>query len=152
MTVGAPPEPPNDGDLNSGNGEEPPRGTRADQIFAAFVVFHITNRHIYRLVEKFTFNRIYRGFKNYGIGAVIEAIRWHVDVPTESEDGLKIRNDFRAYYARLFHVGHPEWKGFFRCRVLRSKNKPAFKHDLPPQIDPDDLGGDDLDDKLRDLL
>ena len=47
--------------------------------------YHKQNPHVYDLVERFTFDIIKRGYKNYSINSVFERIRWHTDVETEGE-------------------------------------------------------------------
>ena len=100
--------------------------SRADQIYANFVIFHITNPQVWKKFKFFTFDRINRGFKNYGAGAIFERIRWDTDTPTTKEDDLKLCNDYRAYYARMFHIAFPQYDGFFRNRKLRSQDYPGF--------------------------
>ena len=47
----------------------------------------------------------------------IERIRWETAIQT-SDPHLKINNNHRAYYARLWMKRNPEHKGFFRTRVV----------------------------------
>lgn len=125
--------------------------TRADQIYAKFVIFHLTNPKIWELFVKYTFDRIDRGFKNYGAGAIFERIRWDTDTPTASEDNLKLCNDYRAYYARMFHAKYPQYDGFFRIRKRRSEDKPAFPHEPIINTDPP-INEARLFEQLKDLL
>jgi len=110
---------------------KPPRETRADQIFRRFCEFHKANPRVWTLFKRFTFELIHAGFEHHGAGAVVERIRWHTNIETRSEDGLKISNDLRAYYARLFHAAHPQHDGFFRNRKRRSEDRPAHGDDSP---------------------
>ena len=68
--------------------------------------FHKNNPHVYELFEKFTFQIIQAGFKNYSANAVFERIRWHTDIETRGS-GFKLSNNHRAYYARYFHIRNP---------------------------------------------
>jgi|SoimicMinimDraft_4_1059732.scaffolds.fasta_scaffold19835_2 hypothetical protein len=140
------------GDLFSWNGHR--RKTRADQIYAAFRKYHLANPIVYELIEKQALERIRQGYKNYGIAKCIEDIRWTTPSHLIAKaGGLKIRNDFRAYYARMFHAHHPEHAGFFRTRKRPSTDRPEFPGDPDPKIDPPDLPPDiDLDNKLRALI
>src|SRR5215471_4772733 len=99
--------------------------SRADQIFERFIKFFKANPHVWKLFQRFTFQLIDAGFKHHGAGAVFERMRWHVSIETKNEDGLKLSNDFRAYYARLFHVAFPDHEGFFRNRKRRSEDDPT---------------------------
>lgn len=88
-------------------------GSRQEQIFRRFVEFHKANPEVWRLFKRFAFETISRGFQHYSSYAVFERIRWHVNIETRTFDGLKLNNDFRPYYSRLFEVAHPEHNGFF---------------------------------------
>jgi hypothetical protein len=105
------------------------------------------------LFKRFTFELINAGFENHGAGAVFERMRWHVNIETRSEDGLKLSNDFRAYYARMFHAAYPNHDGFFRNRKRRSEDIPAFKHDGSfVNNDPPSMLEDHLLEQLRKLV
>ena len=103
--------------------------SRADQIFRRFCQFHSDNPDIWRLFERFSLELVKSGREHYGIGAVCERIRWHIDVETKGDE-VKINNDFRAYYARMFKVTHPQYD-LFSTRRRTSADKPAFDVDLP---------------------
>ena len=149
-----PPPPPRRGGTNGSNGDDDgdDNGTRARQILNHFKVFHFKNPIVWELVQEGGWEAIRKGFKHYSISVIIEGIRWHKRVKTESGDGLKICNDYRAYYARMFHVAYPEHRGFFRNRIRRSLRRPAFEGDPPPTIDPLAGPDDDLDSELRGLI
>lgn len=102
--------------------------TRADQIFEAFVQFHKANPHIWELFKKYTFQAINAGREHYGSACIFERIRWHLQVETSGGD-LKLNNNFRAYYARLFHVAYPNTDGFFQNRKLVSEEVSAAEND-----------------------
>lgn len=132
---------------------EPPRRTRADQIFDDFKAYHKANPIVWRLIVQQAFIRIREGYKNYGIAKCIEDIRW--TFPThliQKSGGLKIQNNFRAYYARGFHARYPEHAGFFRTRTRPSASQSALPGDPAPHIDPPEKPDADLDAKLKDLL
>jgi hypothetical protein len=102
--------------------------SRADQILAAFEKFHKKNPEIWELFKKFSLDMIARGRTNYSSNAIFERIRWHVDVDTNSE--VKLSNNLRPYYARMFHIAHPEHDGFFKNKKLTSKDVAAHKNDI----------------------
>lgn len=103
--------------------------TRADQIEAAFRRFHVDNPNVWVLFERFTFEAIAAGMTSYSSAAIFERIRWHVDIETRDADPVKLNNNYRAYYARLFHRRHPGHAGFFRNREQTSKERPAADPD-----------------------
>jgi len=83
-----------------------------------FREFHNKNPRVWELLQKFTFQIIDRGFKNYSVNAVFERIRWHADVET-SDPEFKLSNNHRAYYSRMFMDKYPEYEGFFRTKELK---------------------------------
>jgi len=102
--------------------------SRAKQIFARFSEFHSSNPDVWQLFERFTLELLAAGRLHYGSGAIFERIRWHVDVETKG-DSAKLNNNFRAYYARMFEVAHPQHTGFFRNRKRTSEARPAQESD-----------------------
>lgn len=90
---------------------------------------------VWVMFEEFTLDRIARGFKHYGVGAIFERIRWERGIATpEGGNTFKIGNNCRAFYARAFHKRHPQYDGFFRTRIQTSKYEPAtHKAELGPR-------------------
>lgn len=86
----------------------------------AFDKFHAENPDVWRHFEKFTLELIEAGHLHYSADAVCHRIRWHLDVETKSEDGLKLNNNYTAHYARLFAARYPQHATFFRCRRRKS--------------------------------
>jgi hypothetical protein len=108
--------------------EEALRRLRADVVeevgdtkkLRAFEAFHRLHPNVYRLVEHFAL-RVWhqRGHDaHYGIGMVWERVRWEVRVEARDVEGFKLNNNFRALYARLFLLHHPECAGLLELRRL----------------------------------
>jgi hypothetical protein len=104
--------------------------TRAEQIFERFKTFHASNPEVWRLFQKFAFDIMARGLDSYSAYAIVERIRWHVSVETRG-DSVKINNDFRPYYARMFVAKFPEHAGLFATRRRTSDEYPAYDNDIP---------------------
>lgn len=104
------------------------RPSRAEQIFDRFVEFHRQNPEVWRLFERFALQAAAAGRSRYGAAAIVERVRWHIEVETKG-DAVKINNDFRAYYARMFMVAHPGLD-LFEIRRRVSADKPAYDVDL----------------------
>lgn len=98
--------------------EEVARETGGSILFDRFSDFHLANPQVYDLIERFALELINAGHAHFGIGAVYERVRWEVAVTTRSVDGLKLNNNHRAYYARLFRARYPEHARFFATRQL----------------------------------
>lgn len=101
---------------------------RADQILVAFSNFHRANPEIYNAFKEYTLHVISTGRKGYSAKAIIERIRWNLEVERRGED-VKINNNFTAYYARLFHAEFPAQDGFFKLRHRISQEAPASNND-----------------------
>lgn len=125
--------------------------TRADQIYARFVAFHRANPQVWVLFQRYADEARRAGFHTYSSYSIIERIRWHVAMETRSMDGLKINNDFRPYYARMYLATHPAAGGFFEMRCRTSARRPACARDqaVAPSAPPGDEG--DLLDALAQL-
>lgn len=107
---------------------ETPR-TRTDQLLDSFSKFHENNPDIWKLFQRFALDVINSGQDRYSANAIFERIRWHVEIDTKGSE-VKLSNNHRAYYARLFHLAHPQHDGFFRNRRLRSEDVAAYQEDI----------------------
>lgn len=96
--------------------------TRKDEIDGDCHAFLDANPEVWRLLVKYTHELIARGWKNYGIAAVVERIRWHHAISSPETD-FKINNNYRAPLARMFHAAYPEHDGFFRTRERISEKR-----------------------------
>lgn len=106
-----------------------PPPSRADQIFARFKEFHAANPEVWRLFQRFALEAANAGHSRYGIAMVMERIRWHVDIETKGGTAVKLNNDFRAYYARMFMVKYPHLP-LFEVRKRLSAERVAFDIDI----------------------
>ncbi len=86
-----------------------------------FVIYHRDNPRIFELFKKFAYEALNSGRPRFSSWAIINRIRWEVDIETNSGDGFKISNDFIAYYSRLLIHRHPEFKGFITVRPMNGE-------------------------------
>lgn len=91
--------------------------------------FHNENPEIYELVERFTFDAIRAGRKNFSINAIFERIRWFTSIETRG-DSFKLSNNHRPYYARHFMEMNPKYKGFFRIKGVPTDIPDQFTLDF----------------------
>lgn len=110
--------------------------TRYDEMREAVERFHAKHPEVWLLFDKYTRDRIEKGFKNYSAKAVFERIRWDTDVGGDGKTEFKVGNNFPAFYARAWMDAFPEHEGFFRTRVQTSMNKPATGR---PEKTPEDV-------------
>lgn len=62
-----------------------------------------------------------RGFERYGIGAIVEAIRFDRSLAMgDDESGFRVNNSVRSRLARRVMADHTDLDGFFELRRLRS--------------------------------
>jgi hypothetical protein len=130
----------------------PDEPSRADQIFSAFASFHSANPAVWILFERFALQLIAAGRENYSSNGIFERIRWHIDTEITSLGEIRLNNNFRAYYARLFHVAHPQHDGFFRNRKRTSEDRPGSDNDEQEFVGPPPGPEPDLEARLKKLL
>lgn len=101
-----------------------------DRIQINFEAFHRDNPQVYTLFDRFTRQMIARGYEHGSIALITERIRWETAVET-SGDLVKLNNNYKSRYARLWEADHPEHTGFFRKRELRAFSVDSVDfHDL----------------------
>lgn len=93
-----------------------------DKIAIDFEKFNIENPRVYELFDRFTRELIRAGRDTGSASQVTERIRWEATINFDrtKEPPLKVNNNYRALYARLWESNNPEHKGFFRKRERRS--------------------------------
>jgi len=92
-----------------------------DVIAARFASFHSENPHVYRRLRSMALNLRRRGRERYGIAALVEVFRYE-SAATNSDDGLKLNNNYSALYARLLEQQEPELRGFFSMRQRKARH------------------------------
>ena len=83
-----------------------------------FEKFHAENPQIYRYFVLYARQAKAAGYEHYGCHAIMQRVRWHMEIETRSDDGFKINNDFSSRYARRIMEQEPDLKGFFVTRRL----------------------------------
>ena len=99
--------------------------TRFDEMKQQVNRFHSEHPRIWDLFERFTFDRIHKGYKHYSVNAIFERIRWEIDGGGNDPVEFKLNNNYRAFYARRFMKMYPEYDGFFRTRTQTSAHDDA---------------------------
>jgi len=56
---------------------------------------------------------------------IMNRVRWETTIETVSADGFKISNHHFAYYARMFMYENPEYRGFFRTKIMKNEKEIA---------------------------
>ena len=104
------------------------RVTRAKQIEQRFAAFHTANPRVWQLFCRFCAELTAAGRTRYSVDAVVQRIRWHVDIETHGEE-VKINDHYRAYYARMWMATHPGVK-LFELRRRTSEARSAYETDV----------------------
>ena len=99
---------------------------QVDQIQIDFADFHAENPHVYVLWDKFTRELLAVGYKNGSASLVTERIRWETAVVTIGEPLVKLNNNYKSRYSRLWMKNNPEHAGFFRTRTLAANSRNAI--------------------------
>jgi hypothetical protein len=87
----------------------------APHIVESFEKFHAENPHVYGLFKAFCEDARKAGRGRYGAKAVLERIRWHVEVEARG-DAFKVNNNFTSCYSRLLIAEDPSFSSFFSLR------------------------------------
>ena len=96
---------------------------------AQWLRFHRKNPEIYRLFRKFALQAMDAKFTQYSARAIVDRIRWHVEIETRGSH-YKIANSSIAYYARMFMMESSRYEGFFRTRDMFKEPEPALLYSL----------------------
>ena len=89
----------------------------ASKLEQEFWQFHQKNPHVYQLLVELAFQwKRRRPQSHLGIAALFERLRWEMAIQTESDDGYRLRNDLRSFYARWIMHQEPELIGLFELR------------------------------------
>lgn len=80
-----------------------------------FEEFDKGNPHVFQLFIKYALEAKRRGYDRFGAKAIIERMRWHLNIETTG-DYFLLNNNHTALYARKAMNTVPELKGFFHTR------------------------------------
>lgn len=84
--------------------------------------FHTENPWVYGKLRIMALQLKRTGRGTYGIAALFEVLRYEHAVKTNSDDGFKLNNNFRAIYARKLARNEPELREFFKMRVRKARH------------------------------
>lgn len=100
--------------------------SRYEEMREQWIAYHEKHPEVWRLFQKFTFDRIKKGFEHYGGDAIMSRIRWETDqAVVDPSKRFKINNNHKPFYSRAFEAKYPEHRGFFRHRIQISQYEAA---------------------------
>ena len=95
----------------------PPVKRAPNKLRERFEKFHAANPHVYAELHKLaTQYRSARGDRQIGISLLFEVLRWHTMLQTDSDDGFKLSDNYRAFYSRLLMESDASLAGLFRTK------------------------------------
>lgn len=84
------------------------------------VTYDHENQEVYGLFVKFAVQARNAGYRQFSANAIFERIRWELAIE-KKDDGFKMNNNYRAYYARRLMAENPEkFGGFFQIREAQT--------------------------------
>ncbi len=81
-----------------------------------FKIYHAENPHVYQAFSAFAMQLIAAGVDTLSAYLIYERMRWESAIG--GNDGFKLNNNYRPYYARLFMQDNPAYEGFFQLRQV----------------------------------
>jgi hypothetical protein len=106
--------------LEFGEAKAERRRKRDEKITVRWRAFHAAHPEFYALFVQYAVAERAKGRKRFGAKWIMEQIRWNHGFDG-SEKGKKVQDHFTSRYVRLFLSEHPDFKGFFELRELRSE-------------------------------
>jgi hypothetical protein len=102
---------------------------------------------MYELFDRFTWNRIHRGFfRRYSSDAILHQIRWHTEMPNPAPgDEFKCNDHWTAHYSRMWTLRHPMYFDFFEKRHIADDDLPDCDYYGPPDGGGGGLGQSEFD-------
>ena len=85
-----------------------------------FQDYHYRNPHVFKLFRRFAEYAMKEGRKHFGAKAIMERVRWEVNIETSDPEEFKINNNYTSRYVRLLEAVDAKFKGFFSKRELRA--------------------------------
>lgn len=85
-----------------------------------FLDFHEQNPHVYEALKALVHEARLKGYTRWGIGGMYEILRWRGKIRTYGDKEFKLRNDFRAFYARMLVANGDAPGDFFSFRTSQA--------------------------------
>jgi len=114
--------------------------TRFDELWLEWVQYDQAHPEVFAYMVENVWARKRRGQKVGAIADIFEDVRWKSRLnPVDPEKEFKIGNCHKPFYARKLMHKVPEFEGFFRIKLMFSKNhKPLGKEFKPSDVQDDD--------------
>jgi hypothetical protein len=81
-----------------------------------YEAFKKANPWVLRTLTRMSYELQERGYKHYGIAALIEVLRYEYALTNDPSSDFKFNNNYRAFFAREIMQMNPSLDGFFSTR------------------------------------
>lgn len=94
-----------------------------DSIAGRFSVWLEANGHVAELFRQFAEEVRAKGYRRYSADAIVQRIRWHLNVEVERTDGTEflINDHYSSRLARWLVADDESFDGFFEFRKLTTE-------------------------------
>ena len=86
---------------------------------ARFDTFDANHPEVWHYFVQFAKQLLDAGQTRGSAEQIIQRIRWEIDVNKKRDEGFKINNYFRSYYAKKLKATDPQFATFFETRTRR---------------------------------
>ena len=94
-----------------------------------FLAWHQMHRDVWAAFEKFSLQVADSGKRRYGSMAILNRIRWYVEIESRSGE-FKVCNDWAPYYARIFSWEHPQYFDLFVTKQLKKGEEQSYEREF----------------------
>ena len=81
--------------------------------------FHVRNPDVWRLFQRFTWEKINVGFQHYSVRGIWHRIRWETPAGDDGIVKFKLGDHHAKFYGQAFMKHNPQFEGFFRKREVK---------------------------------
>ena len=92
-----------------------------DEFPEEFIDWLPNNLHVWNAFVSQAFKVIDRGFKHYSARTIIHVLRHHSMISETSESQWKINDHHSPWFARLFDLRYPAYKGLWEFRRTKQR-------------------------------
>jgi hypothetical protein len=86
-----------------------------------FEVWLAENPEAWAVIRRFAYEALRSGRNRFGIRAIMERVRWHINIETNGDETFKLNNDYNSRMARKLIAEEPRFDELFETRRLTEK-------------------------------
>lgn len=93
-----------------------------------FHAWHKAHPEIWIEFERLALQAIAEGHERWSANGIAEVVRWNMRL--KKSDAYLFNNNYRAYYARIFILKHPQHRAFFELRPAKGLKSKEDEHHI----------------------